>query len=86
MTRVVHLRSGQGLYGAERSLLALAAATEAPFEPVVVSLVRPGREDVLGPAANALGVRAERVEARGRLSPSALGPLVRLARGGLLHA
>jgi glycosyltransferase involved in cell wall biosynthesis len=86
MTRVVHLRSGQGLYGAERSLLALAAATEAPFEPVVVSLVRPGREDVLAAAARALGVRAERVEARGRLSPSALGPLVRLARGGLLHA
>lgn len=86
MTRVVHLRSGQGLYGAERSLLALAAATEAPFEPWVVSLVRPGREDVLSPAAVAVGVRAERVEARGRLSPSALGPLVRLARGGLLHA
>jgi glycosyltransferase involved in cell wall biosynthesis len=86
MSRVVHLRSGQGLYGAERSLLALAAATEAPFEPVVVSLARPDREDVLTPAATALGVRAERVEARGRLSPSALGPLVRLARGGLLHA
>jgi len=51
MTRVLHLRSGQGLYGAERSLLALAAATEAPFEPVVVSLVRPGREDTLGLAA-----------------------------------
>lgn len=86
MTRVVHVRSAQGLYGAERSLLALAAATEAPFEPVVVSLVRPGREDPLGAAAERLGIPANRVEARGRLSPSALGPLVRLARGGLLHA
>jgi glycosyltransferase involved in cell wall biosynthesis len=86
MTRVVHVRSGQGLYGAERSLLTLAAATEAPFEPMVASLVRPDREDVLGAAARALGVGAERVEARGRLSLSALGPLVRLARGGLLHA
>jgi len=86
MTRIVHVRSAQGLYGAERSLLALAAATEAPFEPAVVSLVRPGRADALGPAATGLGIPATRVEARGRLSPSALGPLVRLARGGLLHA
>jgi glycosyltransferase involved in cell wall biosynthesis len=86
MTRVVHVRSAHGLYGAERSLLALAAATEPPFEPRVVSLVRPGREDTLGAAAGRLGIPATRVEARGRLSPSALGPLVRLARGGLLHA
>ena len=53
MTPVVHVRSAQGLYGAERSLLALAAATEAPFEPRVVSLVRPGREDALCAAARA---------------------------------
>ncbi|HEY3586554.1 MAG TPA: glycosyltransferase family 4 protein [Myxococcaceae bacterium] len=86
MTPVVHVRSAQGLYGAERSLLALAAATEAPFEPLVVSLVRPGREDALCAAANRLGLRAARVDAPGRLSPSAVGPLVRLARGGLLHA
>jgi len=86
MTRIVHVRSAQGLYGAERSLLALAAATEAPFEPLVVSLVRPGREDALGTAAARQGMRATRVEAPGRLSPSALGPLVRVARGGLLHA
>ena len=52
----------------------------------MVSLVRPGREDALGAAAGRLGIPAVRVEARGRLSPSALGPLVRLARGGLLHA
>ena len=86
MSRVVHLRSAQGLYGAERSLLALAAATEAPFEPVVVSLVRPGREDTLGTAARGMGLPTVRVDAPGRLSPSALAPLVRLARGGLLHA
>ncbi|HZJ56516.1 MAG TPA: glycosyltransferase family 4 protein [Myxococcaceae bacterium] len=86
MTRVLHLRSAQELYGAERSLLALAAATEAPFEPQVVSLVRPGREDVLGAAATHLGLPAVRVGAPGRLSLSALGPLIRLARGGLLHA
>ena len=86
MTRVVHLRSAQGLYGAERSLLALAAATEPPFEPLVVSLVRPGREDALGAAAGRIGIPVVRVDAPGRLSLSALGSLVRLARGGLLHA
>ena len=86
MTAVLHLRSGQGLYGAERSLLALAKATEPPFEPHILSLVRPGREDVLGAAASRLGLPSVRVEAPGKLSLSALGPLVRLARGGLLHA
>jgi glycosyltransferase involved in cell wall biosynthesis len=86
MTRVVHVRSAQGLYGAERSLLALAAATEPPFEPLVVSLIRPGREDALGAAARRMGIPGARVDAPGRLSPSAIGPLVRLARGGLLHA
>jgi len=86
MTRVVHVRSAQGLYGAERSLLALAAATEPPFEPLVVSLVRPGREDALTAAAGRMGIAAARVDAPGRLSPSAVRPLLRLARGGLLHA
>lgn len=86
MTRVVHLRSGHGLYGAERSLLALAGATQAPFEPLVTSLVRPGRQDVLGDAARQLGLPAAHVPAPGRLSWNAIGPIVRLARGGLLHA
>jgi glycosyltransferase involved in cell wall biosynthesis len=86
MTAVLHLRSAQGLYGAERSLLALALATDAPFEPRILSLVRPGREDVLGAAAGRAGVPAVRVEAPGKVSLSALAPLVRLSRGGLLHA
>ncbi|HUM13197.1 MAG TPA: glycosyltransferase family 4 protein [Myxococcaceae bacterium] len=86
MIRVVHLRSGQGLYGAERSLLALASATESPLRPVVVSLLRPGREDGLGEAARQMGLEAARIDAPGRLSWRALGPVVRLAQGGLLHA
>ncbi len=86
MTRVVHLRSGHGLYGAERSLLALASATQAPLEPVVASLVRPGRDDVLGEAARQLGLCTAHIEAPGRLSWTALAPIVRLARGALLHA
>lgn len=86
MSRVVHLRSGQGLYGAERALLVLARATEPPLEPVVVTLARPGRADPLGEAARDAGLPAVRVDATGRLSPAALGPLVQLARGGLLHA
>jgi glycosyltransferase involved in cell wall biosynthesis len=86
MRRVVHLRSGNGLYGAERSLLALASATGPPLVPVVVSLVRPGREDALGDGARRLGLDAVRVDAPGRMSWRALGPVLRLARGGLLHA
>jgi len=86
MTRVIHLRSGHGLYGAERSLLALAGATQPPFEPLVASLVRPGREDALGDAARQLGVQSTRIEAPGRLSWAALRPIIRLARGALLHA
>ncbi len=86
MTRVVHLRSGQGLYGAERSLLALASATQPPLRPVVVSLLRPGREDALGDAARQMGLEAVRIDAPGKLSWRALGPVVRLAQGALLHA
>ncbi len=86
MTRVVHLRSGHGLYGAERSLLALAAATQPPLAPVVASLVRPGHADALGDGARKLGLETVRVEAPGRLSWRALEPIARLARGGLLHA
>ena len=86
MTRVVHLRSGQGLYGAERSLLSLAGATEQPLRPVVASLVRPGREDSLGDEARRMGFEAVRIDAPGRLSWTALPPLLRLARGAILHA
>ena len=86
MTRVVHLRSGQGLYGAERSLLSLAGATEPPLIPLVASLVRPGREDALGAAARASGLQAVRIDAAGRVSLRALAPIVRLGRDAILHA
>jgi glycosyltransferase involved in cell wall biosynthesis len=86
MTRVVHLRSGQGLYGAEHSLLALASATESPFRPVVASLVRPDREDALGNAARRMGLESVRIDAPGRLSWTALPPLLHLARGAIVHA
>ena len=53
---------------------------------MVASLVRPGRDDALGEAARQLGLATAHIEAPGRLSWAALAPLVRLARGGLLHA
>jgi glycosyltransferase involved in cell wall biosynthesis len=85
--RVLHVRSGNGLYGAERALLALAEATPAPFLPRVASLVRPGRADPLGEAARRLGLEALRVDAPGRASLRAIPALARaVGRGGLLHA
>jgi glycosyltransferase involved in cell wall biosynthesis len=85
--RVLHVRSGHGLYGAERALLALAEATPAPFLPRVASLVRPGRGDALGEAARRLGLETLRIDAPGRLSLRAIPALARAAgRGGLLHA
>ena len=86
MIRLLHVRSGQGLYGAERSLLTLASATRPPLQPAVASLVRPGREDVLGAEARRLGLETLRIDAPGRLSVRALAPLVRASRGALLHA
>jgi glycosyltransferase involved in cell wall biosynthesis len=85
--RVLHVRSGQGLYGAERALLALAEATPAPFLPRVASLVRPGRGDPLGEAARRAGLEAVRIDAPGRVSLQAIPALARaVGRGGLLHA
>jgi glycosyltransferase involved in cell wall biosynthesis len=85
--RVLHVRSGNGLYGAERALLALAEATPAPFLPRVASLVRPGRADPLGEAARRVGLEALRVDAPGRASLRAIPALARaVGRGGLLHA
>jgi glycosyltransferase involved in cell wall biosynthesis len=85
--RVLHVRSGQGLYGAERALLALAQATPAPFQPRVASLVRPGRGDPLGEATRRIGLEAVRIDTPGRISLRAIPALARaVGRGGLLHA
>ena len=58
MIRVLHLRQGTGLYGAERAVLALAQATLAPFEPLIGTLVRPLAPDTLGDEARKRGLAA----------------------------
>jgi glycosyltransferase involved in cell wall biosynthesis len=58
LTAILHLRSGSGLYGAERALLGLAGATRAPFVPIVGSLSREVLTDALTAAARAEGVEA----------------------------
>ena len=60
MIPVLHLRSGHGLYGADRALLALARATPAPFSPIVGALVRGGAPDALGGEARRLGLERAR--------------------------
>lgn len=67
MSRVLHLRSSCGLYGADRALLDLVAATGAPFDPAIGSIVRPGRTDELGDEAKRRGLPLLRVESRGRV-------------------
>lgn len=58
MIRVLHLRSGSGLYGADRVVLALAAATRAPFEAVVGGVVRPEEQSELCDEAGRRGLPA----------------------------
>ena len=53
MSRMLHLRSGDGLYGADRVVLALAGAAPAPFTSTICSL---GKLDALGAAAAQRGL------------------------------
>ncbi|HZA51305.1 MAG TPA: glycosyltransferase family 4 protein [Myxococcaceae bacterium] len=89
MTRILHLRSSCGLYGAERALLELAGATRGPYDAIIGSIVRPQREDVLGPEARRRGLPTLRMESLGRIdwsSARALAQTAALEGVGLLHA
>lgn len=59
---VLHLRATHGLYGAERSLLTLAAHTPAPFSAGVVSIVKRGVNHALADAAESMGLEAVRLD------------------------
>lgn len=88
MTAVLHLRSGTGLYGADRALLALAGATTR-FAPVVGVLGRDPAQDELGPAARARGLEAlhfRSVRPFDLACASALARWVIDRRVALLHA
>lgn len=89
MSRVLHLRSSCGLYGADRALIDLASATRAPFEAIVGSIVRPDREDELGDEAKRRGLATLRVESSGKVdfaSAKWLAERVREDGISLLHA
>ena len=89
MIRVLHLRSGSGLYGADRALLALAGATPAPFQPVVGSIVREGVPDLLCDEAARLGLERRTFRSAGRLDLALIRAVRAEARRGgveLFHA
>ncbi|WP_224360317.1 glycosyltransferase family 4 protein [Hyalangium versicolor] len=89
LTPVLHVRSSGGLYGAERSLLALAAHTPPPYAPLLLSLVAPGRPDALVPEARKLGLKALRIPARSGFDAEAIQALASEARrlsARLFHA
>jgi glycosyltransferase involved in cell wall biosynthesis len=54
--RILHLRQGAALYGADRAVLALAGATQAPYAATVGSLKRPGAPDSLAEEARQRGL------------------------------
>lgn len=89
MIPLLHLRSSGSLYGADRALVGLAAATGEPYAPLVATLVRPGAPDAVGEAARAAGVESLRLDsaARADLGSAARLTAILRARGvGLVHA
>ncbi len=89
MIRVLHLRQGTALYGADRAVLALSGATAAPYEPLVGAIVRPGAPDALCEEARRRGLLALRFESAGRLDLACARSVARAAREHgvrLLHA
>jgi glycosyltransferase involved in cell wall biosynthesis len=86
---VLHLRQATGLYGADRAVLALAAAQGEPFAPLIGSIVRPGLRDVLGEEARRRGLRAFRFESAARFDLACARAIARAAAAEgvqLLHA
>ena len=89
MHEILHLRSSQGLYGADHVVLALAQATASPFRPVIVPLVRAGRGDALGDAARERNLEVAQLSSRGRTdlaTARALSAILRARGTSLIHA
>ncbi|MCA1825421.1 MAG: glycosyltransferase family 4 protein [Myxococcales bacterium] len=89
MIRVLHLRQGSGLYGADRAVIALAEATEAPYEAVVGSIQRPGQPDLLSEEARRRGLAGVRFESARRFDLACARSVGAWARENgvqLLHA
>ena len=89
MIRILHLRQGAALYGADRAVVALAEATQSPYEAVVGSLKRPGSTDSLSEEARRHGLAAVRFESARRFDLRCASSVAAWAREHgvrLLHA
>ena len=89
MIRILHLRQGTALYGADRAVLALSGATALPYEPIVGAIVRPGAPDALLEEARRRGLLALRFESAHRLDFACARRVAAAAREHgvrLLHA
>jgi glycosyltransferase involved in cell wall biosynthesis len=87
--RVLHLRQGSGLYGADRAVLALAEATQAPYEAVIGSIQRPGLSDALSEEAGRRALPAVRFESARRFDLACARSVAAWARESdvaLVHA
>ena len=89
MIRVLHLRCGEALYGAERVLLALAAATPAPYSPIIGAIGRASRPNLLALEANRHGLAALHFPTSARFDLRCARSVAAAARANgvaLLHA
>ena len=89
MIPVLHLRQGKRLYGADRAVLALAAATGQPFRALVGGVSPPGEPCELVEAARAAGLESFRFDTSRRLDlrcARAVAAVARERQVRLLHA
>ena len=89
MIRVLHLRQGAGLYGADRAVLALSAATREPYCCIVGAIARPGVPAALADEAARRGLQALRFDSASRFDLRCARAVARAAREHrvqLLHA
>lgn len=88
--KVLHLRSGGGLYGAEKVVLSLAqGSSEAGHEVAVMNLQRPGQGAGLVEAVRALGLEARAVACTSQLDLGAVREIRRRLDGrgvDLIHS
>jgi glycosyltransferase involved in cell wall biosynthesis len=86
---ILHLRQGTALYGADRTVLALSAATPRPYFAIVGAIGRPGAPDVLAEEARRRGLQAMRFESTSRFDLRCARAVARVALEQgvrLLHA
>ena len=89
MIGVLHLRQGKRLYGADRAVLALAAATVQPFRALVGGVSPPGEPCELVEAASRAGVESVRFDSASRFDLQCARAVARVVRERdirLLHA